>query len=412
MSNVIHQLSQNTKKYINYRDSKLTRILQQALGGNSRTLIICTISQSKDNYQETLSTLLFGVKAKKIKNIVKVNEGAISEASKLAIALEEIERLKGELNKLSEVDEIGKLKAELKEKTEKVNELRNLLRPKYNFESLNEEHTLILKKIENIKVEIQSMEKRKKKLKKAMKFNESNEDFVVQKDRIQELEETISNQKIEIQNVSTELIILKSRINTQDPYKQYKVEGPQELENQADDNTEKEVARNTELLKDMDKLYTELELDKEAIRSMKELNEKRALDLKMEVLRKEELARESERLIELVYNNYIKLNEVTQKIEVLEKERAYLKVDITYYRREAIKAKKIKEGKLTTNELITELQLLREDVKNLRDENMMLENGLPPSIKKKRRLPPDESIIELKRKKLDIENKENINYWL
>ena len=46
------------KQMIPYRDSALTRILQNALGGNSKTLMICALSPADDNYEETLSTLV------------------------------------------------------------------------------------------------------------------------------------------------------------------------------------------------------------------------------------------------------------------------------------------------------------------------------------------------------------------
>lgn len=57
-----------------YRDSCLTRILQNALGGNSKTLMICAISPATDNYEETLSTLRYADQAKKIQNKAVVNE--------------------------------------------------------------------------------------------------------------------------------------------------------------------------------------------------------------------------------------------------------------------------------------------------------------------------------------------------
>lgn len=57
-----------------YRDSSLTRILQEALGGNSRTLMICALSPAMDNYEETLSTLRYADQAKKIKCHAVVNE--------------------------------------------------------------------------------------------------------------------------------------------------------------------------------------------------------------------------------------------------------------------------------------------------------------------------------------------------
>ena len=56
-----------------YRDSKLTRILQESLGGNSRTTIIICVSPSSWNEQESLSSLNFGKRAKKIKNKAKIN---------------------------------------------------------------------------------------------------------------------------------------------------------------------------------------------------------------------------------------------------------------------------------------------------------------------------------------------------
>lgn len=66
----------NTSKKIPYRDSVLTKILKNALGGNSKTIMICAISPAQDNYEETLSTLRYANQAKKIKNVAKVNESA------------------------------------------------------------------------------------------------------------------------------------------------------------------------------------------------------------------------------------------------------------------------------------------------------------------------------------------------
>lgn len=57
-----------------YRDSCLTRILQNDLGGNSKTFMICAISPSADNYKETLSTLRYADQAKKIQNKAVINE--------------------------------------------------------------------------------------------------------------------------------------------------------------------------------------------------------------------------------------------------------------------------------------------------------------------------------------------------
>ncbi|EJT77631.1 kinesin heavy chain [Gaeumannomyces tritici R3-111a-1] len=70
---VINNLTDGKSSYIPYRDSKLTRILQESLGGNSRTTLIINCSPSSYNDAETLSTLRFGMRAKSIKNKAKVN---------------------------------------------------------------------------------------------------------------------------------------------------------------------------------------------------------------------------------------------------------------------------------------------------------------------------------------------------
>ena len=56
------------------RDSKLTRVLQDSLGGNSKTVLIVAISPSSYNGNETVSTLRFGMRAKSIENKVQVNQ--------------------------------------------------------------------------------------------------------------------------------------------------------------------------------------------------------------------------------------------------------------------------------------------------------------------------------------------------
>ena len=70
---VINSLTDGKSTHIPYRDSKLTRILQESLGGNSRTSLIINCSPSSYNVEETLSTLRFGVRAKAIKNKAKIN---------------------------------------------------------------------------------------------------------------------------------------------------------------------------------------------------------------------------------------------------------------------------------------------------------------------------------------------------
>lgn len=70
---VINSLTDGKSSHVPYRDSKLTRILQESLGGNSRTTLIINCSPSSYNDAETLGTMRFGMRAKSIKNKAKVN---------------------------------------------------------------------------------------------------------------------------------------------------------------------------------------------------------------------------------------------------------------------------------------------------------------------------------------------------
>jgi hypothetical protein len=73
LGNVIKTLTSAKNEFVPYRDSKLTRILQDSLGGNYKTTLIVTCSPHIYNCEETISTLKFASRAKKIKNNVKIN---------------------------------------------------------------------------------------------------------------------------------------------------------------------------------------------------------------------------------------------------------------------------------------------------------------------------------------------------
>ncbi|KAJ9093382.1 hypothetical protein QFC21_006412 [Naganishia friedmannii] len=89
---VINNLTDGKSTHVPYRDSKLTRILQESLGGNSRTTLIINCSPASFNEAETLSTLRFGMRAKSIKNKARVNTEM--SPAELRIVLSKI---KGEL---------------------------------------------------------------------------------------------------------------------------------------------------------------------------------------------------------------------------------------------------------------------------------------------------------------------------
>ncbi|KAH7078326.1 P-loop containing nucleoside triphosphate hydrolase protein [Paraphoma chrysanthemicola] len=95
LGRVINALVERSS-HIPYRESKLTRLLQDSLGGRTKTCIIATVSPAKSNLEETISTLDYAFRAKNIRNKPQVNQ-AINKKTLLKEFTAEIEKLKSEL---------------------------------------------------------------------------------------------------------------------------------------------------------------------------------------------------------------------------------------------------------------------------------------------------------------------------
>ncbi|XP_047431509.1 kinesin-like protein KIF21A isoform X1 [Mugil cephalus] len=97
LGNVISALGDRSKRstHVPYRDSKLTRLLQDSLGGNSQTVMIACISPSDQDFMETLNTLKYANRARNIKNKVMVNQDKASQ--QISALRTEIARLQMEL---------------------------------------------------------------------------------------------------------------------------------------------------------------------------------------------------------------------------------------------------------------------------------------------------------------------------
>ena len=101
LGNVIHALTSgtsssstsaaadavSTKTHVSYRDSKLTYLLRDSLGGNSKTIIVATVTTQESSMSESLTTLKFAVRAKRVKNRVSKNE-EIAQGTLLALQRE------------------------------------------------------------------------------------------------------------------------------------------------------------------------------------------------------------------------------------------------------------------------------------------------------------------------------------
>eukprot|EP00933_Yihiella_yeosuensis_P046887 TRINITY_DN42508_c0_g1_i1.p1 TRINITY_DN42508_c0_g1~~TRINITY_DN42508_c0_g1_i1.p1 ORF type:complete len:789 (+),score=209.05 TRINITY_DN42508_c0_g1_i1:81-2447(+) len=95
LGNVISALVDGKSSHIPYRDSKLTRLLQDSLGGNTKTVMVANLGPADYNYDETLSTLRYAYRAKSIKNKPRINEDP--KDAMIREYQEEIMRLKAEL---------------------------------------------------------------------------------------------------------------------------------------------------------------------------------------------------------------------------------------------------------------------------------------------------------------------------
>ncbi|KAF2881289.1 hypothetical protein ILUMI_24889 [Ignelater luminosus] len=133
LSNVISALVEEKCTHVPYRNSKLTRLLQDSLGGNSKTAIITTISPNENDYDESLCTLRYASRAKLIKNHVRLNiqtnKGLIENFE------QEILELQKRLEQISMNEEIKRQKTRkgksqskeiLKRYTEQTKEFKNI----------------------------------------------------------------------------------------------------------------------------------------------------------------------------------------------------------------------------------------------------------------------------------------------
>ncbi|CAO4375116.1 unnamed protein product [Caenorhabditis nigoni] len=152
LGNVISALVDGKSKHIPYRDSKLTRLLQDSLGGNTKTIMIACVSPSSDNYDETLSTLRYANRAKNIKNKPTINEDP--KDALLREYQEEIARLKAMVQPGAAgpvVPDAFSIEEERKKLREEFEQAMNYLRGEYEREQTSKAE--LQKDLEDLKLE-------------------------------------------------------------------------------------------------------------------------------------------------------------------------------------------------------------------------------------------------------------------
>ncbi|KXJ07474.1 Kinesin-like protein KIF19 [Exaiptasia diaphana] len=135
LGNCINALSENRGHYVNYRDSKLTRLLKDSLGGNCKTVMIAHVSPAGKLFEESKNTLLYADRAKNIKTTIKRNQFNVSHhiaqyTSIITDLRKEIFRLKNKIAEqtVNEPDNTVRKDEEFKHRDHtEMNKLRNQL---------------------------------------------------------------------------------------------------------------------------------------------------------------------------------------------------------------------------------------------------------------------------------------------
>ncbi|XP_042246960.1 kinesin-like protein KIF13B isoform X4 [Thunnus maccoyii] len=146
-----HGAGKNRSKFVPYRDSVLTWLLKDSLGGNSRTAMVATISPAADNFDETLSTLRYADRAKNIVNHAVVNEDP--NARIIRELREEVEKLREQLT-VAESMKAPELKDRLEESEKLIQEMTVTWEDKLrNTEAIAQERQ---RQLESLGISLQS----------------------------------------------------------------------------------------------------------------------------------------------------------------------------------------------------------------------------------------------------------------
>ena len=302
LGSVIDALSQN-RKYVPYKDSKLTRLLADSLGGNTKTVMFANISPASYNYDETLGTLRYASRAKLIKNAPVVNEDPTDALLRKYEG--EIKALK---EKLANGGNINEILEEVEEESDDGDD-----------NDIEEENKEIIKNF-----------KRKKSMRKRSVYLGDDPEKIELLAKIAELEKNvIDNEKLEDAEVREE----GEKVDKNELAKRIKEQ--EEKNKQFKEYREKQMKENEEMEKKMQKLQEQKEKEEELLKNdanklqekIKELNSE-IEDLKNESAKDrsdylenvKEISKENDLYKKIIYgilneNQFKKICEMSRYIE-------------------------------------------------------------------------------------------------
>ena len=377
LGRVIYNLTDGKSQHIPYRESKLTRVLQESLGGNSKTCLIITCSPSIYNESETLSTLRFGERAKKIKNKPKINkEVTVAELQKL----------------------VDQLKENLKKANARITQLENYIKqnnltvPKSNYKKEEDE--------EEIKEKEKEKDAQKKIEEIRKKFDNKNigigERINITLGLIKE-DDTYENRLGVISNLEAMKEIIESHPGLKDlnynsiiPQGEINIDGSNNINSNIQSNINKliskikgykEIQYNAELLKIFNALQNQVKNIKNVggnIQGQTGDNQEQKKnyenkDIQTEKLDDEELDKmkfiyeREKRILQLQIDDKMSENNyLDKKIEQLEKENNNLKDKIPFNEKEALKKNLLLETNL--KDLMKKLELSQTEKLGLQNQ--------------------------------------------
>ncbi|RKP21773.1 kinesin-domain-containing protein, partial [Rozella allomycis CSF55] len=314
LGNVINSLldiAMGRPRHVHYRDSKLTFLLRDSLGGNSKTFVIANVSPSSACVAETLSTLRFAQRVKQIRNKAIKNKDVVGDVDELQA---EIKRLKDELNKRIDYEVDGNSSEFVKFVMEQAQ----------LFEEKNQEISKFQKRVEQLEKVLKAFEERRSN--DRMLLNLKEENIRKMRDKISALEEReLYEREIELLRKSREsetdvnMISYQKFILEQDNKSLIRKLAKYQVMQQRE---EEEIKIRNDFFSEISEIIKEnLKNEKIEIRERKEENEIEELQKKIEE-------------IERMRNN--------ERME-FEEEKKSLEGRIEYYKREAERQDEDKE---------------------------------------------------------------------